>query len=331
MPKLRYSRADGEWVIVAGERSGRPHEYGGRPRPRRVPRRRADCDFCPGNEDRTPPSIFEWRAGRRRWDLRAFENKYAALTGAAEAADRSPGDRFFASREASGRHEVLVETPLHNGFPAVRDPAELARVVEAYRERFQSLRDEPGIAYVQVFKNHGMEAGTSLEHPHSQIAALTVVPVAAGRRFEIAAAERSRLGACVYCRTIEEEERDGSRIVGATDAFAVVCPFASRRAGEAWIIPRAHRPSFGDLSDGEIPALGDALGDLLRRMRYAWDDPDYNLVVVSAAAAGQAPDFHWYLRCIPRLARTAGLELGTGIFVNSRPPERAAEALRNSR
>lgn len=41
-----------------------------------------------------------------------------------------------------------------------------------------------------------------------------------------------------------------------------------------------------------------------------------------------ARHFHWYVSVIPRLTRTAGFELGSGMFINTVLPEAAADFLR---
>jgi UDPglucose--hexose-1-phosphate uridylyltransferase len=40
------------------------------------------------------------------------------------------------------------------------------------------------------------------------------------------------------------------------------------------------------------------------------------------------PHYHWHFEAMPRTARAAGLEWGTGCFVNPVAPETAAEQLR---
>ncbi len=39
--------------------------------------------------------------------------------------------------------------------------------------------------------------------------------------------------------------------------------------------------------------------------------------------------YHWYLSVIPRLTKTAGFELGSGMYINTTLPEANAEFLRN--
>jgi len=46
----------------------------------------------------------------------------------------------------------------------------------AYRERIVNLKRDRRFRYMMVFKNHGSAAGASLEHSHSQIVALPIVP-----------------------------------------------------------------------------------------------------------------------------------------------------------
>jgi UDPglucose--hexose-1-phosphate uridylyltransferase len=57
-------------------------------------------------------------------------------------------------------------------------------------------------------------------------------------------------------------------------------------------------------------------------------DPPYNLVVHTAPGADAV--FHWYVEITPRISIVAGFEQGTGVLVNTVPPEQAAEALRSA-
>lgn len=334
MPELRFNRATREWVIVAGERAARPQEHAEPARRRALPARRADCDFCPGNEHRTPAAVLESRAPRaRRWAVRAFPNKYPALAGDPEIVPDAPppGEPQLVGLSATGLHEVIVETALHNRPPALMDDEEAARVVLAWRERARALAALPWARHVALFKNQGREAGTSLEHPHSQIVALPFLPALVRRRLEIAA-EEQRAAGCLLCRTIAAEERDGARVISAGEHYLAVAPFASARAGETWILPRRHVLSFPETTDAEARTLGSTLRRALRGLREGFGDPDFNLLVNSAppgvSDVSDAPGAHWHVRIAPRITRAAGLELATGVFVNPLPPERVAEVLR---
>ena len=67
---------------------------------------------------------------------------------------------------------------------------EIEEVVWAYRERIVDLKRDTRFEYILVFKNHGVGAGATLEHEHSQLIALPIVP--REPRAEIDAATHSR-------------------------------------------------------------------------------------------------------------------------------------------
>ena len=56
--------------------------------------------------------------------------------------------------------------------------------------------------------------------------------------------------------------------------------------------------------------------------------PQLNLWVRTAPRG--TDEFHWHLDLLPRLTIRAGFELGTGVDINTYPPERAAADLREA-
>ena len=87
--------------------------------------------------------------------------------------------------------------------------------------------------------------------------------------------------------------------------------------------------SFGDVSAAEMNDLARMLRLTLAKLYHGPADPDFNFTIRSAPAESVGVKyFHWYLSVIPRLTRVAGLELGSGMFINTVPPEAAAELLR---
>ena len=63
MPQLRQDRTTKEWVIIAGERAKRPHDFKKVEPKAERPAYDKDCPFCPGNEHRTPPETLAYRRG----------------------------------------------------------------------------------------------------------------------------------------------------------------------------------------------------------------------------------------------------------------------------
>jgi UDPglucose--hexose-1-phosphate uridylyltransferase len=325
--ELRYDVTAGEWVIVAGGRGARPQEFiPGGAFPEGLPDWSATCPFCPGNEKETPPPVLSLPDPQQpdRWLVRAFPNKYPAMVPDPEPAESTGG--LFQSRAGTGGHEVIVETPIHNQPPADFDDRHLAAVLRAYRERYLNLTARPGVRYVLPFKNQGEQAGISLSHPHSQMLALPAVPEREERRVRIASQYHEQTGRCLYCDVAREELATGERVVLQSEQFAVFQPFFASRPAETWILPKAHQASFSNADD--LDALAAVLGAVLRRLREAFGDPAYNYVIHSAPPGTAEQSYHWHLRLLPYLARPAGLELGTGMWVNPFPPEETARRMR---
>ncbi|MCZ0901202.1 DUF4931 domain-containing protein, partial [Microcoleus sp. HI-ES] len=138
-----------------------------------VPPHRADCPFCVGNEE--DGTLETCRLGDRAgWKVRAICNKYPALSPTAEWMRISSG--IHRTMAGIGVHEVIVEHPRHDLTTALLRVEEIANILLVYRQRYVEIRKNPYIETIIIFKNHGESAGTSLEHPHSQIAATPVVP-----------------------------------------------------------------------------------------------------------------------------------------------------------
>jgi UDPglucose--hexose-1-phosphate uridylyltransferase len=330
MSQLRRNPTTQEWVIVAADRGLRPHDFV-RQQPRgQEPEYSPGCPFCPGNESLTPPMILELAGTRadRRWQVRVVPNMYPALSDEESAAAPVKGP-LFASLPGTGAHEVVVETPRHNEPPAEMTEQDLTLVLRACQLRYSALAARPETRYVLVFKNHGEAAGTSLRHSHSQIIAAPVLPESERRRGDIAAEHHRSTGSCLICQLVREECRDATRVVSEGSGFTVFCPFFSARPAETWIVPTGHQQSFVLVDDAALRDLASVLRQTLRRLDSAFSDPDFNYVVQSAPVGEESlPHHHWYIRIIPRLATPAGFELGSEVYINTLPPESAAERLR---
>jgi UDPglucose--hexose-1-phosphate uridylyltransferase len=324
---LRQDPTTNEWVILAPHRALRPGED---PPERRepLPPFDADCPFCPGNEDRTPPEILRVPLGES-WSIRVFPNLYPALE--PEGSTERRGEPGFREMAGVGRHEVVTESPRHDERMDEMGTEALASVVATWRDRYRTLREDSAVREVIVFKNFGPQAGTSLVHPHSQILATPVFPPDSLRRYEVANRYFDDTGRCVYADLLDRERELGVRLVAESDEFVAVAPFAARAPYETWVAPAAHESSFDRLDDGRVPGLASMLGDVLGALRRAAGDPDYNLVLYSAPAhEASKPFFQWHFRLLPRTSAMAGFELATGMAINTVPPEEAAATLRDA-
>ena len=204
------------------------------------------------------------------------------------------------------RQEVVVHSPVHTRSLGDLPPKQLELVAEAWRLRAEAARGGGKVVFACV--NEGHAAGASLLHSHSQLFWLDEEP-------PVPLAERGE--SCRLCAALDEERREGTRVVVERDGLVLLCPYASRSPYECLIAPLEHDP------DGFGLQLGAALGlaaEALRRLRDAERALPVNLWLHEAG--------HWHLELLPRLTAFASLELGAGHYVNTLAPEQAAAALR---
>lgn len=324
-PLLRYDVTTHDWVLFAPARATRPHP---RPtEPRSAPQ--GPCPFCPGNERLTAPEIdrIPDPAGRG-WSVRVLANKYPALARSVPPDQRELGPMF---REMGGHgvHEVVVESPEHSRTFAAQPLDQAERVIRMLHARFVALMGDPALRAIVVFKNHGERAGTSQPHPHWQIIATPVVPRELRLKHEIAAHYFDQTSRCLYCVTLEEELRAGTRVLAANEHYVAVLPFASHVPYQLRIHPREHRSSFGMVPAEHLRSLAELSQDVLARLDAALGAPDFNLTIGTAPLGDEGKRyFAWHVDVLPRLSTPAGFELGSGMSINPVLPEDAAEALR---
>jgi UDPglucose--hexose-1-phosphate uridylyltransferase len=143
---LRHDASTGRWAAIAPGRTRRPGAT------TIASDELADCPFCAGHEEQTPPETLRLGNGPTGWDVRVVPNLYPALA----------------------RQEVVVHGPVHVHSIAELAPSTLDLVAEAWQRR---AHDAGGICF--PFINEGQDAGASLPHSHSQLAWLPAAPPAA--------------------------------------------------------------------------------------------------------------------------------------------------------
>ncbi|MFI2367340.1 hypothetical protein [Streptomyces sp. NPDC018833] len=331
MSELRRDPFTREWVVIAPERAHRPQHI-----PAATPSAPATdphCPFCPGHEQDTPGELWRRPADADHpsgaWAVRVVPNRYPVLArGDGPARHRTAGP--FISADGVGSHEVVIESPRHDWDLPDGDDTAVAEVLRAYRARSLVLRGRrPGL--VLPFRNHGPAAGTSLAHPHSQIVATPIVPLRQRLLFDVARTYYDDYGRCLYTDISTTELADGRRTVAVGDHVAAFAPYAARAAYETWIVPRHHQASFADADEEVLTETAALLRRLLDALRHLLGDVPYNYALISAPNGEEATAyFAWHLQLVPRLAATAGFELGSGMAVNPVPPERAAAELRRT-
>jgi UDPglucose--hexose-1-phosphate uridylyltransferase len=293
------------------------------------------CPFCYGNEDKTPPEIDAHREGGSKpntpgWSTRTVPNKFPALR--VEGLLSREGVGIYDVMNGIGAHEVIIETPEHEkNIPDLPDH-HVEKIVWAYRNRSVDLRGDTRFRYILVFKNYGLSAGASLEHPHSQLIALPVVPKRVLEEVRGAESYFEYRERCIFCDMIRQEVQDAARLICENKNFVSFAPFAPRFPFEVWIVPRVHCSDFSLIQAEEVVDLARILKEVLGRVSNTLRDPSYNYIIHTAPIdTRQREDYHWHVEIMPKLMKVAGFEWGSGFYINPVAPEDAARFLREGK
>lgn len=329
MSELRYNIINREWVVIATDRAKRPKDFIKEKKPKEKVSYRKDCPFCPGNEALSPEEIFRISDGNN-WKTRCIPNKFPALS-QNQKLERHPSV-FGNLISGFGMHEVVIEHPRHDAIMALMSDNEVEDIIRTYKNRYNFMKRIKGVEAVTIFKNHGPGAGTSQEHPHSQIIGTPIVPPQIRNRLDSSIRYFDLAGGCVFCQSLENELKQMKRVIMENKNFVAFLPFAGASPFVTWIFPRRHMASFSLINDDEIKDMAQSLKFALSRLYYGLDNPDFNYTIRSIPVhENDVEYFHWYLSIVPRITLPAGFELGSGIFINSSLPEESAEFLRNTR
>ncbi|MDH4226364.1 MAG: galactose-1-phosphate uridylyltransferase [Deltaproteobacteria bacterium] len=332
MPELRKDPIIGRWVIISTDRGKRPSEFVTKP----PAAKGGFCPFCEGNEEKTPPEIAAYRVNGGKtntpgWHIRVVANKYPALKVEGNL-DRT-GDGVYDKMNGVGAHEVIIETPRHEDMLATLTPKQFEEVLWAYRDRILDLKKDARLRYILIFKNHGEAAGASLEHSHSQLIALPIIPKRVSEELDGSLEYYNYKERCIFCDIVRQEIMQGVRVVSENQDFIAVTPYAPKSPFETWVLPKFHESHFENSQKHHYENLAQIFSDVLKRLNVILDNPPYNFILHSSPIKDSATlaHYHWHFEIMPKLTKTAGFEWGSGFYINPTPPEEAAAYLRGAK
>ena len=320
-PELRFHRMRGEWVTVSSSRQERPFL----PPP-------AYCPLCPARSHETRDGsaaaanvlASEVPGGIDHYEWAVFENMYPGLAG-------PHGDRSL-----TGRCEVILYTDNHGLHLGDLTDDHVAGLVQVWQDRSREVGAMAGIEQVFIFENRGQEIGVTLHHAHGQLYAFRDIPPVLAREQALAREFHLETGKCLICDLARLEETDGRRLLLATENLLAYVPEAARYPYEVHVTTRHHRPVIECLAAAEATELGAVVRRLVRAYDRLFDTPMPYIMVhhQSPAKQTQDPSYHWHLEFYPalraagKLKYLAGVESGTGMFINDTVPEERAARLR---
>lgn len=232
--------------MIAPGRALRPHEQREVEDPKSVIFKkgyyyRANCPFCFGNEQLTPPEVYRWGKSYPRdpvWLVRVVPNKYPI----------------------TDIHEVIIHSPDHRKDIGQLTEEHVEILFKVFRERFKTLSQS---GQVLIFNNKGRATGESLIHPHSQV---VVVP------------SQIKLDVLLL-EPVKNIVLETENVVAYCPEFSQ-WPFevwvAQRKCFET-----GHEPGclFGSLSDPILAETAHACGEILRRLLNLFPDLSYNFYI----------------------------------------------------
>jgi UDPglucose--hexose-1-phosphate uridylyltransferase len=319
MSERRWDPVLGQWVVTATHRQERtflpPPDF---------------CPLCP-----TKPGGIETEIDRPDFDIAVFDNRFPSLR-------RDPPEPAVEGTElqpvapAIGACEVVVYTPRHDGTLTDATLSRLRHLIAVWAHRTLELGARPEVANVFVFENKGEVIGVTLNHPHGQIYAYPTIPPLLEREAANARAHRSRTGGCLWEGLLEQELRDGRRIVAETGTWVAGVPFAARWPFEVQIVPRRHVGWLHELDSDEVHGLARLLKATLLKYDalFGFSLPYIMGIHQRPTDGGDHDGYHLHIEFLPpyrtkdKLKYLAGSETSAGAFLNDTLPEETAARLR---
>jgi len=288
-----------KYVIITPGRAKRPRDIKEQTIVARVP----DCPFCLDKIDKN--NIKDKIGQGNDWEILSLGNVFPAV---------SPNNK-----KAYGVQEVIVETTNHSQELHDLSDEQIKKLLYMYAKRTEALTKIKNIDYILCFKNQGSKAGASMTHAHSQVFATSLLPPDINEELCLAFEYKNKNRSCVYCDIIKKESKS-PRKVYEDSVIVAFTPYASQYHYELWIFPKRHLDNITKLNEDEYKSLAKFLKKALLKLHAV--DLSYNFFLHQIVSYH---DQHFYLKIQPRDSVWAGVELGSGLVINSLPPEQAAK------
>lgn len=310
--EIRKAYLLNKYVIITPGRLKRPRDI----KEQTVIERTVPCPFCPENIIKknildkiklNQPHSSKGK-GNKNWQALSIKNIFPAVT--------------LNNSKAYGTQEVIVETPDHVKELAELEESQIEQVLQMYARRTKIIAKNEKIEYILCFKNQGSKAGASIVHAHSQIFATHILPPEVHEELGLAQAYKIENGICPYCDIIKKEMKTRRKIF-ADKYIAAFTPYASEYHYEVWIFTKRHLDNITKLNKAEFKSFAKALKKILVKLHAL--DLSFNFYLHQVISS---KDQHFYLKIQPRDSIWAGIELGSGLVVNSISPEMAAKYYR---
>ncbi|MBD3188382.1 galactose-1-phosphate uridylyltransferase [Candidatus Bathyarchaeota archaeon] len=329
-----------KWIMIAPKRENRPLDVKGTSQAdigqngkiqdqlkKSATKEKKFCPFCVGAPEVPEP-----------YDVVMLGNKFPALSldNKDVASKLDPGSPYKVA-PAIGQQNVVLYTPDHGAKFRDLPVNHICKLVKLWKEKYMEIGNIPEIAYVFEFENRGELIGVSLAHPHGQIYSFSWIPTYIKTELDAFKEYMEHTNRCLLCDIVKEEMEQEVRIIQQNTSFISCVPFFASWPHEVHIYSRKHLLSFEDFDDKIIHDFASILKDLNARYDALYPGMDMSFVMAIHQAPTDGKDYsyyHFHVEFYPPLRKVdvrkfaAGVELGTGTWINSSLPETFAQKMR---
>ena len=338
MSEIRHNLLKDSYVIIAPERMHRPaYNMAWKKEERSM----STCPFCEGNESMTPAEIFAVRENKSLpdkpgWKSRVVPNLYKAVQVEAQYNSRQEG--IYSAWDGFGAHEIIIDSPRHLDCMVEWENDTFLVWLKTLQARIKDLRQDERIAFISIFKNHGLFAGATQAHPHTQLIGLPVVPRGEIDKYIRKFDHYRNTGRALISDIIAQEEHNQDRIIAQEGTFTAFCPYASAYPFEVMIAAKDAIGTLDRIDESHLEDLSKLLKIIFYKLRKQLGNFDFNMAVSippmqkhfdTDAFFNHIDEISRFsVHIMPRIYRHGGFELSTGMMINPVEPERSAKLLR---
>lgn len=314
MAELRWNPLSKDWVMVASNRQNRPM----------MPK--DWCPFCKGS-GKVPDEGFK---------VLRYPNDFPALSQNPPAPDDVAND-FFQVAPSYGKCEVLLYSDQHTVTIKELPKEHLHQLANMWKDVFVDMKADKNIKYSFIFENRGDVVGVTMPHPHGQAYGYSFVPQKVKIKAENAHEHFEKTGNCLFTEMLENEKKEGKRIIFENEHFTVFIPFFSPLTYGVQMMPNRHISAIDEMTDYEINCLGETMGEVVGMYDSLFDTNfPYMMCMNNAPINGEdySKSFQFHIEFFPPMRGAtaqqffASSETGMGAWCNPTAPEDKAEELR---
>lgn len=314
MAELRWNPITQDWIMIASHRQQRPH----------MPENW--CPFCPGS-GKVPDQGF---------DVLRYPNDFPALSQTPPQPDDIATD-LFQVMPAYGRCEVLLYSDQHTITLGELSDPHVHKLAEMWNQCFVDLGADPNIKYVYIFENRGKVVGVTMPHPHGQVYGYSYLPKKLEQEATSAREHYQKTGQNLFATLLEEEKRDGRRIIFQNQHFTVYMPFFAPVAYGVYVSANRQVPHIAAMTQEERNALGEVVRDCAGMYDSLFDTTfPYMMCMHNAPVNGEDWSKSWQfhiefvtpMRSADKQQFFASSETGAGAWCNPTSPEEKSQELR---